>query len=71
MNYWCENEREKLELKQILKNNEERYQEELRNKYNPDNILKKYNEDKIVAENFIQNEVAMIEYKESIIKKKL
>lgn len=69
LNYWCENEREKFELKQILKNNEEKYQEELRNKYNPDNIFKKYNEDKNVAENVIQNEVAMVEYKESILRK--
>lgn len=69
LNYWCENENEKLELKKILKNNEDRYQQELRNKYNPDDIFKKHNEDKNVTDNDIQNEVALVEYKESIFKK--
>jgi hypothetical protein len=32
LNYWCDNEKEKIELKQILKNNETRYQQEFRNK---------------------------------------
>ncbi len=64
LNYWCKNEKEKLELKQMLKNNEDRYQQELRNKYNPDDIFKKHKQDKIV-----ENQVSMIEYKESLFKK--
>ena len=40
LNYWCEDENEKLEVKQILKSNEDNYQLELREKYNPDNIFK-------------------------------
>lgn len=42
LNYWCENENEKFELKQIFKNNEDMYENELRKKYNPDNIFKKH-----------------------------
>lgn len=64
LNYWCENEKEKLELKQIFKNNEEIYENELRKKYNPDNIFKRYKQ-----ENTIKNEVSLIEYKESIFKR--
>ena len=64
LNYWCENENEKFELKQIFKNNEDMYENELREKYNPDNIFKKH-----VQEKIIKNEVALVEYKESIFKR--
>mgnify|MGYP000299228157 CR=1 FL=1 len=64
LNYWCENENEKFELKQIFKNNEDMYENELRKKYNPDNIFKKH-----VQEKIIKNEVALVEYKESIFKR--
>ena len=47
LNYWCENESEQIELKQLFKNNEDKYQEEVRNKYNVDNIFKKHNEETI------------------------
>ena len=55
LNYWCEDEKEKYELKQILKNNENKYQQELRNKYNPENI--------------VENQTSIIEYKEPLYKK--
>ncbi len=64
LNYWCENEEEMLQLKQMLKNNEDRYQQEIRNKYNPDDIFKKYKQ-----ENIVENQVSMIEYKESLFKR--
>lgn len=65
LNYWCENEKEKYELNQILKNNEIRHQDELRKKYNGDNIFKKHGQ-----ENMIKNEVNLVEYKkESIFKR--
>ena len=64
MNYWCENVNEKNELKQMFKNNEDRYQDELRKKYDPDNIFKKH-----IQENIIKNEVSLVEYKESIFKR--
>ena len=41
LDYWCENEEEKEELKSILIENERLYQEDLREKYNPDNIFKR------------------------------
>lgn len=39
-NYWC-NEEERAELDKILIENDKKYEEELRKKYNPDNIFKK------------------------------
>lgn len=64
LNYWCENEKEKIELKQILKNNEDKYQQELRNKYNTENIFKKHK-----RENIVKDQVSMIEYKEPLFKR--
>ena len=64
LNYWCENEKEKLELKQVLKNNEDMYQQDIRNKYNPENMFIKNKREKIV-----ENQVSMIEYKEPLLKK--
>lgn len=39
-NYWC-NEEERAELDKILIENDKKYEEEIREKYNPDNIFKK------------------------------
>ena len=39
LNYWCESEDEKQELKSILAQNERIKEEKLREKYNPDNIF--------------------------------
>lgn len=64
LNYWCENANEKNELNQMFKNNEDRYQDELRKKYDPNNIFKKH-----IQENIIKNEVSLVEYKESIFKR--
>lgn len=66
LNYWCENEKEKLEIKQILNKNEQKHQQELRNKYNPEDIFKKR---KFNQKNIEQNQVSMIEYKESFLKR--
>ena len=41
LNYWCNNEEEKEKLREIFKRNEQKYQEELREKYNSDNLFKK------------------------------
>lgn len=68
LNYLCNNE-EKAKVKLILKNNEERYQKELREKYNPDNIFSGNQKEKTRYEKeTITNETAMIECKESIFK---
>lgn len=62
LNYWCNSEEEKQELNNLFKENEEKYQAELREKYNPDNVFKNKIE-KIVSEQ------ALVEYKESFFKR--
>lgn len=69
LNYWCENENEKLELKQILKRNEDEFQAKLKEKYNPDDIFKKYNQEQKIAEKNTKNVTSMKLYKESIFGK--
>ncbi len=64
LNYWCDNENEKFKLKQILKNNEDKYQKELKDKYNSEDIFKKR-----YKESIIENQTAMIEYKESLFRR--
>lgn len=66
-NYWCKDETHRKELLNLYTENERKYQEELREKYNPDNIFRNRIQKK--DENIINNEVAMTEYKESILKK--
>lgn len=39
LNYWCESKEEKAELKAILAENDRLKEQELREKYNPDNIF--------------------------------
>ena len=65
--YWCPvDEREKL--KKIFYENERKYQEELREKYNPDKLFKKTNEyDEEKQEK--SNIDSMVEYEESLIKR--
>ena len=69
LNYWCEDENEKERLNVIFDENEKKYQEELREKYNPDNLFKnkKYTEEQPAEEQ--TNSVAMVEYKETIFSK--
>ncbi len=69
LNYWCEDENEMLEVKKILKNNEDKYQLELRERYNPDNIFKNYKQEPKKVEDNIANEMSMIPYKKSIFMK--
>ncbi len=49
LDYWC-TEEEKNEFLQILNDNEIQYQNELREKYNPDNIFKSKYQNKEVSE---------------------
>lgn len=69
LNYWCKSNEEKQELIKRYSENEKKYQEELRKRYNPDNIFKKQQEKNNIEENVIQNEVSLIEYKESIFRR--
>lgn len=69
LNYWCNSDEEKQELIKHYSENEKKYQEELREKYNPDNLFKKRNQENKREEDIIKNEVALVEYKESIFKR--
>lgn len=66
-NYWC-NEEERAELDKILIENDKKYEEELREKYNPDNIFKKKEivEEKVET---IQSNLPAEIKKESFVKK--
>ena len=67
LNYWCDSDEEKNELKTLFKTNEKKHQAEIREKYNPDNLFKKRSLQQ--EEKLITNEVAMIEYKEPLFKR--
>ena len=67
LNYWCNSDEEKNELKTLFKTNEEKHQAEIREKYNPDNLFKKRSLQQ--EESTITNEVAMVEYKEPLFKR--
>ena len=70
LQYWCKDEAEKERLKQVYADNERKYQEELRAKYNPDEIFKKSNKIESDKEKSnVDDKVQLIEYKESFIKK--
>lgn len=69
LNYWCNSDEEKQQLKQLFKTNEEKHQAEIREKYNPDNLFKNRNPQPIVDSQPVANKVAMVEYKESFFKK--
>lgn len=60
LNYWCEDKEEKQKLIQVYAENDKIREEELREKYNPDNIFKKKN----TNEQTENNNVALIEYRE-------
>ena len=55
INYWCETEEEKQLILNKLKDNDRINEEELREKYNPDNIFKNKN-------NTQEEVVALVEY---------
>lgn len=69
LNYWCESDKEKEKLNKIFRDNEEKYQTELREKYNPDNIFQNRNQSKNTHENSNEEIVTMVEYKENIFSK--
>ena len=63
--YWCQSEEEKQELLSELKQIDKAKEEELREKYNPDNIFKNKQQESSVA----TESVAMVEYKENLFKR--
>lgn len=64
-NYWCDTENQKEEYLKKLSRNEQKYQQILYKKYNPDNLFK----NKVSQIESVENSVAMVEYKETIFKK--
>lgn len=68
INYWC-NLEQKNNYISLLNENEKKYQEAIREKYNPNYIFKKSIQENNLKENSVKNEPAMVEVKESIFKK--
>ena len=65
INYWCKDPEKKKELLEAYFNNEKIYQEELRIKYNPDNIFKNKKEETVVENTNLPVEIK----KETFLKK--
>ena len=68
LNYLCDDE-EKSNINLILKDNEKKYQQELREKYNPDSVFKTDEEKIKIEKNEVTDDLDMVEYKENIFKK--
>jgi len=68
LNYLCD-ENEKESIIDKLNKNEKDYQAMLREKYNPDNIFKRKFEQETIKTEDSTNNVAIVEYKESIFSK--
>lgn len=70
LNYWCNSNTEKDRLKNIFLTNEKLYQNELKDKYNPDTIFK--NNKKQIETTEIKEKienVSLVEYKDNIFTK--
>ena len=59
--YWCDTDEKKVQYLRKINQNEQKYQDELRKKYNPDDIFK--NNNKSVFNS--SEEMALMEYKEN------
>lgn len=64
-NYWSTDE-EKQQLKSIFYENERKYQKELLEKYNPNDIFKKKETKIEIPQEEVENNVQMVVYKENI-----
>ena len=71
LNYWCNSNEEKEQLKQLFKNNEEKHQAEIREKYNPDNLFKNRKQEISTESQPFKKDVSMVEYKEKNFLQKL
>lgn len=63
--FWCTPEQKEI-FNDKLKENQKIYEEELRKKYNPNNLFK---DRKIKVENNVEDSVVMVEYKEPFLTK--
>lgn len=70
LNYWCEDEKEKQDLIQMYAENDRKREEELREKYNPDNLFKKKD---IEIEEITKNNESkeLVKYKEENFLKRI
>ena len=68
LNYWCDTEEEKKELKEIFKKNQEKHDAYIKEKYSVDKLFEKPKTE-TKKEIPSTNEVAMVEYKENVFKK--
>lgn len=76
LKYWCESEEEKQELIASLNDNEKKYQQQISEQYNYDNLFKNPKNDNVAqpvsvaAAVTVDNQnMQMVEYKESFIKR--
>ena len=67
LQYWCEDEEEKRRLKKVYSDNEIKYQQQLRKMYNSDDMFRIKNK-KVELSN-PNNELSIVEYKKSIVKR--
>ena len=67
-NYWC-NEEERKALDSQLIENDSKYEETLRKKYDPNDLFKRDIQSPIFQEKENNNQEAIVKYKESIIKR--
>lgn len=67
LQYWCEDEEEKRRLKKVYSDNEIKYQQQLREMYNSDDIFRIKNK-KVELSN-PNNELSIVDYKKSIVKR--
>lgn len=63
LNYWCKDDNEISEVKNILKENENKYQVELREKHNPDNIFSNQHRSSSIDNAQNNQELSLIERK--------
>lgn len=68
INYWCKSDDEKIALADKFSENERKYQEELRKKYNLDNLFKKNKQETMQEENVVEKQKIIPE--ENIVEKK-
>ena len=68
LQYWCKNETEKQRLKEVYAKNEEKYQQMLQTKYNPDDIFKKKTSSVEKEQTHVEN-TQIVTYKEPLLKR--
>lgn len=69
LNYWCETQKEKDDLRELFKKNEEEYVKLQNEKYNPDNLFKE-NETNVKQEDIAKRQMLIVaEPRKNLFKK--